>query len=340
MADGWVDGVMLLTNVPFGGIAFPFGFFNRDDNLDGGVGGPLLVDGVKVTHVAIAGDSNPFVLVHEFGHLLGLTDLYDESGTYAGLQLSYMGAWGYDERIVLPDAETRLRLRWAAWHQVQGRQAVVIHPAETSGDVYRLGIGDEYFLLENRGPGVFDRSLSDRGLAIFHVDRTVKLSPDEGTFVNRLLDCVNCDPWHPYIRLLQADGLFHLENNGKFNATTDLFGDGSALAGDPSGQGVSRTHQINSTNRYSGSATGLSVSGVRVLANGDIEATLEAPATDQCGDQLCASGEGCQPVDCGAPAGPAPTGHGCGAVPLELPGLAVAVLLALLEQRLHRRHGR
>ena len=120
VADGWVDGVMLLTNVPFGGIAFPFGYFNQDDNLAGGTGGPLILDGVQAGHFAIAGDSDHLVMVHEFGHLLGLTDLYDESSTYDGLWLSWMGAWSYDPKIPLPDAETRLRLRWANWHQVQG----------------------------------------------------------------------------------------------------------------------------------------------------------------------------------------------------------------------------
>ena len=34
--DGWADGVMLFTNVDFGGIAFPFAYFNRGDNLNGG----------------------------------------------------------------------------------------------------------------------------------------------------------------------------------------------------------------------------------------------------------------------------------------------------------------
>ena len=46
VADGWVDGVMLLTNVPFGGIAFPFAYFNRGDNLNGGTNGPLAPAGL------------------------------------------------------------------------------------------------------------------------------------------------------------------------------------------------------------------------------------------------------------------------------------------------------
>ncbi len=322
VADGWADGVMLLTNVPFGGIAFPFAFFNRGDNLAGGAGGPLIVDGVKIPHVAIAGESDVFVMVHEFGHLLGLTDLYDETQAYDGLYLSFMGAWSYDAFIVLPDAETRFRLRWAQWHQVQGRQRVRIRPAETSGEVYRLGTGDEYFLLENRGPGAFDRSVQTRGLAVFHVDRSVRLGGKEGDFVQRLLNCVECDPWHPYIALVQADGRFDIERNGRFLPHHDLFRDFGSLGPDASGLPRSPGHQVQSTNAYSGAPTGLSLDDVQVLADGTIEVTLEAPAAGQCEERLCAEGDGCAPLDCGVSNA---RGVGCAAAP----GAPVAWLLAL-----------
>ncbi|MDP1828592.1 MAG: hypothetical protein Q8L48_35325 [Archangium sp.] len=331
-ADGWIDGVMLLTNVPFGGIAFPFGFFNRGDNLNGSNSGPLVVDGIKIGHFAIAGENDQFVMVHEFGHVLGLTDLYDESGKYDGLYLSVMGTWGYDPNIPLPDAETRFRLRWANWHQVQGRQRVVIHPAETTGEVYRLGTGDEYFLVENRGPGdAFDRSLPERGLAVFHVDRTVKLGGQEGQFVERILDCVNCDPWHPYIRLLQADGLFEIEHSGRFGRG-DLFGAGSFLRPDPRAVAVSELNAVNSSNLYSGAVSGLKLDDVRLLADGSIEVTLDAPETGQCDEKLCAEGEGCAPVTCGEPE--KKTGCSVGE------GLWPAFGLLLLEQGLRRRKQR
>jgi M6 family metalloprotease-like protein len=332
VADGWIDGVMLLTNVPFGCIAFPFAYFNRGDNLAGATGGPLLVDGLKIGHFAIAGESDRFVMVHEFGHLLGLTDLYDESNQYAGLNLSFMGAWYYDPKIPLPDAETRFRLRWANWHQVQGRQRVTIRPAETTGDVYRLGTGDEYFLVENRGArgNVFDGAVTKPGLAVFHVDRTVKLgNGQEGQFVQRILDCVNCDPWHPYIRLVQADGRFDIEADGRFDSG-DLFGPGQFLRPDDRQLPLSKDNAVNSTNLYSGALSGVRLEDLRMLDDGSIEVTLDAPAEGQCDERLCAEGEGCAPVTCGAP--PAKTGCGVG----EGLGPSLAVLL-LLEQRLRRR---
>jgi M6 family metalloprotease-like protein len=322
-ADGWIDGVMLLTNVPFGGIAFPFAYFNRGDNLNGGTSGPLIVDGIKIGHFAIAGENDQFVMVHEFGHLLGLTDLYDESGKYDGLYLSHMGTWGYDANIPLPDAETRFRLRWANWHQVQGRERVTIKPVETSGEVYRLGIGDEYFLIENRGPGgSFDKSLPERGLAVFHVDRTVKLGGVEGNFVDRILDCVNCEPYHPYIRLLQADGLFEIERSGRFGVG-DLFGTGAFLRPDPRGIPLSNVNEVNSTNLYSGAASGLRMDDVRVLPDGSIEVTFDAPETGQCEERLCAEGEACAPVTCGAPPDKK---EGCSATGALFPALALLLV--------------
>ncbi len=332
--DGWIDGVMLLTNVPFGGIGFPFAFFNKGSNLSDGTGGPLIVDGVKIGHFAIAGDTDRLVMVHEFGHILGLTDLYDESGKYDGLHLSFMGAWLYDPKIPLPDAETRFRLRWSNWHQVQGRQRVNIKPVETSGEVYRLGIGDEYFLVENRGPGgAFDQRLPERGLAVFHVDRTIKtLKSAEGAFVERILDCVNCDPWHPYIRLVQADGRFELEKNGNFGAG-DLFTTGSFLRGDDRSLAVSAANQVNSSNYYSGAVSGLWLDDVRVNDDGSIDVTLVAPTEGQCDERLCADGEACAPVTCGAPP---PEKSGCSTAAALWPTLA----LLLFEERFRRRQQR
>lgn len=335
-ADGWADGVMLLTNVGFGGIAFPFGYYNRGDNLDGGMGGPLIVDGVKIGHVAIAGYDDVYTMVHEFSHLLGLTDLYSEVDTYPGLQLSLMGTWGYDANIPLHDAETRFRLRWATWHQVQGKQRVTIAPSEGTGEVWRLGTGDEYFLVENRGAAQFDRSFTVRGLAVYHVDRRVKLQGEEGRFQDRLFDCVNCDRFHPYIMNVQGDGKLELQTDphAKFSYQDDLFRDGDSLGADKSGLPLSAEHQVASTNWYSGEVSGLELRDIRLSDEGPITVTLIAPSSGQCGETLCAEGEACAPLTCESPGDSAAPGCGCGAAPLG--GFAVLGLL-LLEQRLRRR---
>jgi M6 family metalloprotease-like protein len=326
VADGWADGVMLLTNVGFGGIAFPFGYFNRGDNLAGGMGGPLIVDGVKIPHVAIAGYSDQWVMVHEFGHLLGLTDLYDESGQYDGLQPSWMGSWGYDPKIPLPDAETRWRLRWGDWHQVSGRQTVVVKPAEKTGEIWRLGTGDEYFLVENRGPGgAFDKAITTRGLLVYHVDRALpQLSGDEGRFQDRILRCVNCEPWHPYIMWVQADGKFEVQTGGKPDWANDVFRDEAVMAPEGSGTSLGPDHKVLSTNFYSGKISGLSIQDIHVNADDTISVTFEAPEEGQCGESLCADGVACAPSTCANP-GPSQK-PGCGVASGWLAALALVGL--------------
>jgi MYXO-CTERM domain-containing protein len=274
--------------------------------------GPLVVDGVKIPLVAIAGELDSFVMVHEFGHLLGLTDLYDESRTYAGLQFSMMGTWGYDRDIPLPDAETRFRLGWANWHQATGTQRLVLLPAELQGQVVRVGQGDSYFLLENRGPGGFDRAFTVRGLAVYQVDRTVRLRGEEGRFQERLLNCVNCDPWHPYIRNVQADGRFELEAKGALRYEDDLFRDGDSLGPDSSAVPRGPSHALDSTNLYSGEPTGIVLRDVVVRADQAIEVTVETAEADPCAEPLCAEGPGCRAVNCEA-AGLVWRGCGCGA---------------------------
>ncbi len=332
MPDGWLDGVMILLNTSFGGVAFPVAYFNHGDNLAGGTGGPLIVDGKKLPHIAVAGNGKHLVLVHEFGHLLGLTDLYDESQKYDGLWLSWMGAWSYDRQIPLPDAESRFRLRWANWHQVQGRERVTLHPAQTTGEVYRLGTGDQYFLVENRGPGDrFDGNLTERGLAVFHVDRAGKLGGAEGEFVARLIDCVNCDPWHPFIRLVQADGAFDIEH-GRHFGPGDLFTAGKTLGPAAAGRALSVNTQFNSTNWYDGGVSGISIEDIKVNADGTIEVTLTAPESGQCVERLCDDGPGCAPVTCGTPSTPA-VGCGCSESGVLSMGLAVMLGALLLRSR-------
>jgi hypothetical protein len=317
---------MILTNTEFGGIAFPIGYYNRGDNLAGGTGGPLIVNGVKISHVAIAGEGKAPVLVHEFGHVLGLTDLYDETGVYDGLEYSTMGSWNYSYNIVNFDAETRFRLRWANWFQVQGSMHVVIPPVESTGQVYRLGFGDEYFLVENRGPGTFDADMKLRGLIVNHVDRRVRINGDEGRFQERIANCVDCDPFHPYIRFVQADGLFQVEAGKSPNEADDLFRDGDTLKADPDNIGLSKDHQVQSTNYYSGDPSGFSIRDITVRADGNIEATLEAPSSGQCDETLCSEGDGCQPVACG----PRPGEATCAVAPMmAMPWLAFLLLRVL-----------
>ena len=151
---------------------------------------------------------------HEFGHVLGLPDLYDTSGlpdaSEGAGEWDLMASGGYchaagDTLGTSPShmsAWCKQQLGWVTPITVTSDMTgVSIAPVETGGSVYRLWTnGDnvqEYFLIENRQPLGFDRGLTRKsvetdgvqahGLVIYHVDET----QTSNNFVNRkLLDVV------------------------------------------------------------------------------------------------------------------------------------------------------
>lgn len=174
-------------------------------------GGAVLVDGVSVSHYTTeperwqnttpwttAGDLiSVGVFCHEFGHVLGLPDLYDTSGSPEATEgigewdLMASGVYTHLEGGALGSkpahlsAWSKVALGWAepTW-VTQDSLGVTIPPAETTGQVFRLwtnGVEEsEYFLVENRQPLGFDAGLvrssietgggPAHGLLIYHVD--------------------------------------------------------------------------------------------------------------------------------------------------------------------------
>ena len=111
------------------------------------------------------------VFAHEYGHVLGLPDLYDTDYSSSGIGewgLMSGGSWGRrpgDPAGSSPSHMTawcKSRLGWVTPVAVTGDLAgVTVPPAETSPTAYRVfrdgaATGDEYFLVENRQPLGFD----------------------------------------------------------------------------------------------------------------------------------------------------------------------------------------
>ncbi|MBI5868758.1 MAG: M6 family metalloprotease domain-containing protein [candidate division Zixibacteria bacterium] len=185
------------------------------------------------------GDLNSIgVFCHEWGHILGLVDLYDidtdPAATSWGLGAwslmatgNYNGPPGLRARTPAhPDAWSKIKLGFitpAAPATIPNTNLtnVSIPQAETSPTVYKLWTGgfipatNQYFLVENRQKTGFDEYLPGQGLLIYHVDPTM------GT--NRYQWIENQSPWsgnHYLVALEQADGFFNLEYN------TANYGDG------------------------------------------------------------------------------------------------------------------
>ncbi len=143
--------------------------------------GTLRVDGVYVGYFFTVSEQSPVgVYVHEFGHMLGLPDLYDTdySSTGAGLwDLMGSGAWNNWGRTPGHlSAWSKVHLGWVTpttiSNYVEGREIMYV---SGSPDVIKLPTttSQEYFLLENRYRAGYDRYLPGDGLLIWHIDNSV-----------------------------------------------------------------------------------------------------------------------------------------------------------------------
>jgi M6 family metalloprotease-like protein len=166
---------------------------------------PLVADGTRIHRYAMVSEFSPVgVVAHEFGHDLGLPDLYDTDGSSDGAGLwdlmaggSWNGAAAGDSPAHL-SAWSRIELGWVTPTEVTTALVNAPIPAvETSGRVYRLGAaglsGTESFLVENRQPVGFDAALPGSGLLIWHVDES------------RGATTKNDDETHRWVDLEEAD---------------------------------------------------------------------------------------------------------------------------------------
>lgn len=172
---------------------------------------------------------DPFgVYVHEFGHWLGLPDLYCTSsqncpGGVGDWSLMEHGSYNSD-----PDTPTwygsspshldAWSLYYLGWISPQiipmnaVNQAVTVNPVETAQapetpaqgtNVYLAtassGTTHQFFLMENRQPVGFDRGLPGQGLLVWLVDQDVITSNLRGNSINNNVT-------RPGLKLIEADG--------------------------------------------------------------------------------------------------------------------------------------
>ncbi len=158
------------------------------------------------------------VISHEFGHALGLPDLYDTDYSSSGagkLALMASGSWGtagntpwYPSAM---NAWSKTELGWSNAIELSSDQlAIPLEQSYSSNIVYQINHGyddSEYWLVENRQKVGTDVNMPSPGLLFWHID-TEKTS---GWGVN------NDEP-HYGVGLEQADGQYNLENgNGSDN---------------------------------------------------------------------------------------------------------------------------
>src|SRR5438445_2722035 len=163
----------------------------------------LVADGVQIYGYVMISEDSPFgVLAHEFGHDLGLPDLYDTDGSTLGVgvwDVMGSGSWNGNPRGTSPSdfsAWSRMKLGWVTPIEVTAPLlSQQIRQVENNSVVYRLTVKDatsrsEYFLVENREQAGFDAAQPGSGILIWHVDDSVQNNDNEA---HRLVDLVEAD---------------------------------------------------------------------------------------------------------------------------------------------------
>ncbi len=173
------------------------------------------------------------VFAHEFGHTLGLPDLYDTDYSSCGDGPYSLMAYGVHtgtppgSNPYPLDAWLKIKLGWAYPVDITintcGR---IVYPIQISNVVYRYNPdgGSEYFLVAFRKDYGFDHqmfaNLSSNwkgAVYIWHVDESKGNGYLNPFFPYNTQECVpggdrDCSKYHYALSLEQADGLFQLEN--------------------------------------------------------------------------------------------------------------------------------
>lgn len=189
-------------------------------------GQELQLDGVTVSDYTIqpelqgGAQSAIGVYVHEFGHALGLPDLYDTDYSSSGVGswcVMSGGSWGGSGS----GGTAHVPVSMSAWcRQALGWSTVTTTATELvdyglpaihlSDEIVRLDLPDDpgqYFLAENRPLSAWDRHQAAGGLYIWHVDENMSGNTEDDHFL---------------VDLEQADGRRDL-NQGSGSDAGDIF---------------------------------------------------------------------------------------------------------------------
>ncbi len=222
--DGYCDGLIIIHAGPGaeeGGIA------DRIWSHKGNISPMITHDGVKISAYTMnpeefGGDTSPIgVFCHEFGHVMGLPDLYD---IYYAVGSNGLGDWSimasgsYNGNARTPShftAWSKAEMEFLTYQEIDENVRNAEFPcSELNPVAYRLQNDHsscyEFWVVENRQQVGFDVGLPSSGLCIYHVDRH---APGPS----------NCDPNWYHVALEQADGKNDLAFGGSYGDAGDVW---------------------------------------------------------------------------------------------------------------------
>jgi immune inhibitor A len=197
------------------------------------------------------------VFSHEYGHFLGLPDLYDTDYSSAGVGrwcLMASGSWANGGTTPAHmSAWCKYQLGWVHPANVSvNRSNEQILQAETSDDVYRMwtagSTGNQYFLVENRQRTGFDTYLPGEGILVWHIDEN-KFSNDQEWYPGLPAS------QHLLVALEQSDGDWDLEHGTNSGDNADPW---------PGSEGHTEfsNFTVPDSKAYGGAATQIAVWGL------------------------------------------------------------------------------
>lgn len=181
---------------------------SRRFTLDG-----MRIDSYLCTNEVAGGSTQPVgigTFVHEFGHVLGLGDLYDTSSYSTAFTPGYYdtmdcGSYSNDGNTPpLFSAFERGELGWLDYTELNANTDTLITLPElnASNTAYRVSVdgtdGKEFYVLENRQKHGWDAYLPGHGMLMWHIDI------DETAWTN---NTINNTISHQRVDIVEADNL-------------------------------------------------------------------------------------------------------------------------------------
>jgi len=200
------------------------------------------------------------VYAHEFGHALGLPDLYDTSSLGGTANMGpgnwdLMSSGAYGTNGYTPSEPAHLGawsltfLGWSNTLSPVDDQTIVLPPIERSGEVINFWFqgapSSEHFLVENRQRLDFDINLPSPGLIVTHADESV---------IGALLSANRINAgFTPGLRIVEADGRGDLVSGADRGDASDPY-PGSL------GASILNDDSPGNTRTFSGAVTNISLS--------------------------------------------------------------------------------
>ncbi len=207
---------------------------------------------------------------HEFGHDIGLPDLYDTSYSNNGLGRWCLMSSGNHldsgNTPAHPSAWCKLLLGWLTPTVINANiLSQPVKNVETNKDVLKLPISTtEYFLIENRQKTAFDSALPGSGIMIWHVDDSV------GSFSSNDLQHTTS---HKRVDLEEADN-YGLDDKADKGTSTDPWYSGNTVM--PSGFTYSSKP---SSTKYGGANSGWAITNFTSSSN-TMTISIKGPFTN------------------------------------------------------------